>query len=237
MPSRPTAWLDACLAAHARLEALVDNLPDDVARRPSLLDNWTVAHVLTHLARNADSHTGIVEAAQRGETVPQYAGGAEQRNRDIEAGWRRPAAALVEDVRAAQARLASVWAATDEETWATGCGLRRQGPTSLADLVAARWQETEIHLVDLGLADRGGPTWDDLPDAFVDREWINTLTALGPRVPDGLTILLVPGDRPSRAAGSGPQRVVVRAPARRLLQWLVGRGGDPSWPQLGPWFY
>src|SRR5919198_4331383 len=102
---RPDAWIDGCLAAQARLAALVDRLSDDDVRRPSLLAGWTVGHVLTHLARNADSHVGMVQAAQRGEMVPQYAGGAEERARGIEAGWSRPAAAIADDLRAAQRRL------------------------------------------------------------------------------------------------------------------------------------
>jgi maleylpyruvate isomerase len=234
---RPDAWIDGCLAAQARLAALIDRLSDDDVRRPSLLEGWTVGHVLTHLARNADSHTRIVQAAQRGELVPQYAGGPEQRARDIEAGWRRPAADIADDVKAAQRGLEAAWASTDAETWATGCGLRRQGPTTLADLVFYRWQEVEVHLADLGLVDRGGPTWDGLSDGYVDLEWVNTINALLPRMPASDTLLLVPGDRPSRAVGSGPERRIVRATTRQLLRWLLGRGGEPGWPVLGPWFY
>jgi maleylpyruvate isomerase len=235
--SIPDAWINGCLAAQAKLAALTAGLSDDEARRPCLLEGWTVGHVLTHLARNADSHTGMLLAARRGDMVPQYAGGAAERARDIEAGWGRPAAVMVDDLRAAQQRLEAAWAATDAETWAVGCGLRRQGPVSLADLVFCRWQEVEVHLVDLGLVDRGGPTWDDLSDGYVELEWHNTLGALAPRLPAPITLLLGPGDRPSRAVGSGPELVVVRAPTRRLLQWLLGRGGEPGWPALGPWFY
>jgi maleylpyruvate isomerase len=234
---RPDAWIDGCLAAQVRLADLTDRLSDDDARRPSLLEGWTVGHVLTHLARNADSHLGIVQAAQRGELVPQYPGGPPERNRAIEAGWSRPAAAIADDVRTAQRRLEAAWASTDAETWATGCGLRRQGPTTLADLVFYRWQEVEVHLADLGLVDRGGPTWDGLSDGYVDLEWTNTLNALPPRVPAAVTLLLVPGDRPSRAVGNGPERHTLRAPTRQLLRWLLGRGGEPTWPALGPWFY
>lgn len=234
---RPDAWLDGCLAAQARLVGLADRCSEDDVRRPSLLEGWTVGHVLTHLARNADSHTGMVRAAQRGEMVPQYAGGPAERARDVEAGWRRPAAAIVEDLRAAQRGLEEAWAATDAEIWATGCGLRRQGPTTLADLVFYRWQEVELHLVDLGLLDRGGPTWDDLSDGYAELEWSNTVGALPARVPESIALLLVPGDRPSRAVGGGPELRVVRAPTRQLLRWLVGRGGEPSWPTLAPLFY
>ena len=235
--SKPTNWLEGCIAAQTRLAKLCDGLTDAEARRPSLLEGWTVGHILTHLARNADSHTGMVRGAQRGETTPQYPGGREERDRGIQEGYGRPAAALAEDVRTSHQRLEEAWAATSDETWATGCGLRRQGPWSLADLVFARWQEVEIHTVDLGLADRGGPTWDDLSSGYVDLEWNNTTAALGPRVPEGITLVLVPGDRPSRAVGSGPEQRIVRAPGRRLLQYLVGRGGEPDWPKLGAWFY
>ena len=234
--SRPDARIDGCVAAQARLAALIDRLSEDDVQRPSLLEGWTVGHVLTHLARNADSHTGMVQAAQRGEMVPQYAGGPEERDRGIEAGWSRPAAAIADDVRAAHGRLEAAWASTDAETWATGCGLRRQGPTALADLVFYRWREVEIHLVDLGLVDRGGPTWEHLSDGYVDLEWNTAINALSSRMPPSITLLLVPGDRSSRAIGSGPERRIVRAATRQLLRWLVGRGGEPGWPVLGPWF-
>lgn len=235
--SRPDAWIDGCVAAQARLAALADRLSDHDVRRPSLLEGWTVGHLLTHLARNADSHSGMVRAAQRGEAAPQYAGGPEERARGIEVGQGRPAAAIAEDVRASSRHLEATWASNDAETWATGCGLRRQGPTTLGDLVFYRWQEVEVHLADLGLVDRGGPTWDGLSDGYVDLEWDNTVSALPLRVPASITLLLVPGDRPSRAVGSGPDRRVVRAATRELLRWLAGRGGEPDWPVLGPWFY
>ncbi|MET0910545.1 MAG: maleylpyruvate isomerase N-terminal domain-containing protein, partial [Ilumatobacteraceae bacterium] len=45
------------------------------AELPSLLPGWTRGHVLTHIARNADSFVRLLEAAGRGEVVTQYAGG------------------------------------------------------------------------------------------------------------------------------------------------------------------
>ncbi len=95
-----------CRAAHARLFATVDTLDD--SGRPSLLPRWSVGHVLTHLARNADSHVRILEAARQGRPVEQYAGGPKQRADDIES---RELKATVDDLRESVGqRSGSLWA-------------------------------------------------------------------------------------------------------------------------------
>src|SRR5829696_3975021 len=86
-------------AAHQRVLATLEGLTDDQARSPSLLPNWSIGHVLTHLARNADSFVRLLSAAERGGIVEQYEGGAAGRAAAIEAGAGRPGDALVEDLR------------------------------------------------------------------------------------------------------------------------------------------
>ena len=61
----PTDLIDGCLAAQATLLDALAGLADDAARRPSLLPDWTVGHVLTHIARNADSVVWRLEGAAR----------------------------------------------------------------------------------------------------------------------------------------------------------------------------
>ena len=46
--------LDGVVAAHAALGQALDVLTDEQVRSPFLLPGWSVGHVLTHLARNAD---------------------------------------------------------------------------------------------------------------------------------------------------------------------------------------
>ena len=65
--------------SHARLALTLAGVTDTDARRPSLLPGWSVGHVLTHLARNADSHVRMLEAAAVGEVADQYPGGNERR--------------------------------------------------------------------------------------------------------------------------------------------------------------
>lgn len=84
----------ACRAAHERLLATVSDVDDEIARRPSRLPGWSVGHVLTHLARNAEGMVGRLDGALRGEEVALYPGGRDQRNADIASGAGRAAAAL-----------------------------------------------------------------------------------------------------------------------------------------------
>jgi maleylpyruvate isomerase len=231
----PSAWISGCAAAHARLHTIAQGVNDEIARRATLLPGWTVGHLLTHLARNADSHRGMVEAAQRGEIIPQYPGGPPQRNRDIESGAGRSASDLISDLRMADENLERAWATTDETVWLSGLGLRRYGPATLAEFVLLRWREVEIHLVDLDLPELGSPNWDGLSPAYIDVELQEVSRGLAARVPESTTIVLAPGDRPSRAYGTGDDRVVIAATPGQILAWLMGRGGDASWPSLRPW--
>src|SRR6478752_9432859 len=96
----PGADIDLCRRAHARLSAVVATLDDDAVRSPSLLPGWSVGHVLTHLARNADSVLRRLEGARHDEVVDQYPGGPEARNAEIEAGAERSTDELRADVEA-----------------------------------------------------------------------------------------------------------------------------------------
>lgn len=233
----PLDRLLGCARAHERLLDLAARVDDTVARRPSLLPGWTVGHLLSHLARNGDSHAGMLAAAGVGEIVDQYPGGRSQRDDGIAAGAARPAHALAADLAESVTRLERAWDATHVDTWRGGLGRTLTlGPTSLADLVFLRWREVEIHLVDLGLTDLGGPAWDDLSPAYTEAEWAWSTNRLAARLPADVTVHLIPGDRPSLVAARGPQLIRVDAPTSTVLRWLAGRAdGDPSWPALSPW--
>src|SRR5579859_1316344 len=207
----PTEWLAGCKAAHQRLQVIVDRIDDDFARRNSALPGWTVGHLLTHLARNADSLRGMIEAAQRGEVIAQYPGGPAQRNGDIERGYARPARDLVADLKTSNQQLEHAWSTTSRQVWTTGLGLRRYGPATMAEFVFGRWREVEIHLVDLNVPELGSPTWEGLSPAYLDAELQELAGGLAARIPGSMTVVLAPGDRPSRAYGKGDERTVIEA--------------------------
>jgi maleylpyruvate isomerase len=230
----PQLDLAGVRGAHARLLDSVASLTDVDVAQPSRLPQWTVGHVLTHLARNADSHRGMFAAAARGEVGDQYPGGAEQRSADIESGASRSAADLVADVRSACAALERAWDSASDAAWAAGEGrLMKDGTVPLTELVFRRWREVEVHHADLGLSFG----WRDWSDEYVDLELDQAALRLAERLPDEMAVRLEPTD----AIGAWiietlpRERVVLRASRHELLAWMLDRHERPDWPELTPW--
>lgn len=161
---RPDIDIAGCASATERLLQTVAGLTDVDARRPSLLPDWTVGHVLTHLARNADSVVRMMEGAARGDVVSQYA--ERQREREIEEGSTRPARFLVDDLTRTAEAVAAVWAATTDDVWTNGMARVRAGACPVALIPLRRWREVELHHADLGL----GFDYADLSREYVERE-------------------------------------------------------------------
>jgi maleylpyruvate isomerase len=171
----PHEWIDGCLAAQASLEGSLVGLDDATARSASLLPGWSVGHVLTHIARNADSVVWRLEGAARGEQRDQYPGGLEQRRDDIEAGAVRPADELVADVRASSAAVVRVTAELPDEAWDAPSRTARGVVEPSRDAIFSRWREVVVHHGDLGF----GPV--PLPPVLV-AEWLaRELPRLGER--------------------------------------------------------
>ena len=196
----PRADVDRVADAHERCFEVVGRLTDAQVRRESLLPGWTVGHVLTHLARNADSHVLRAEAAVRGEMVDQYAGGPAGRAAAIEAGAGRAVEELVEDVRRSARAAQEAWQRLPPAAWLARSRDAGGHERYLFELPARRWQEVEVHLVDLDV----GVTHADWPDAFV-AEWL-------PRTRERMWAVL-PADGTSRGF-AGPSEE---------LAWLYGR--------------
>jgi maleylpyruvate isomerase len=150
VPGAPIEWVAGCLAAQQALSADLAGLTDDVARGPSRLPDWSVGHLLTHIARNGDSVVWRLEGAARGELRDQYPGGLEQRRADIEAGASRPAAALVADVVTSADTVARVISELPDEAWDAPSRTSRGVIEDSRDCVFSRWREVAVHHGDLG---------------------------------------------------------------------------------------
>lgn len=175
--STPRIEVEGCRRAHVKLATTIAALTDDQMRLPSLLPDWTVGHVLSHIARNADGMSRRIEGAMRDETVDQYVGGKSGRAAEIEAGTTRTARVIVADVMSSSDRLDALFAAIPESVWAKPVRTVGGSEHPVAMLPLRRWREVEVHLVDLGL----GVTPADWSSGLVDIALPRLVDALADR--------------------------------------------------------
>jgi maleylpyruvate isomerase len=173
----PLADIEGCRRAHVRLAGLIEGLTDDVAHGPSALPAWTVGHVLTHLARNAESMCRRMDASMRGQVIAQYEGGFEGRAAQIEPGARRPADQLVHDAVSWSEMVDRAFGELPKEHWARPVVTVGGGEHPVSALPFRRWREVEVHLVDLGI----GFTPADWSEGLVERALPTLLSALPAR--------------------------------------------------------
>src|SRR5262245_39489602 len=132
-------------AATERLLRTAEGLEPLAVAQPSALPGWTVGHVLTHVARNADAYTNLLTWARTGVETPAYASSS-ARAAGIEEGAARPLREQVVDVREAHERFSDAAAAMTAEAWTFFLEPTGQ---SAAAVPWARLREVEVHHVDL----------------------------------------------------------------------------------------
>lgn len=203
-------------AASARLLHTVDALPDEDFAGPSLCDGWTRAHLVAHLALNAEALAGVLRGVRDGVPTTMYVS-AEARDEDIVALAPASPAELRERLRAAVAGFAEV------ADVATGLGPEvtfERTPGGRVSPVAAvpdfRRSEVEIHHADLDT----GYTPADWPPDFA----LAVVTASAERY-DGAGFHVVATDEPARWAFGSPtaDAPTVSGPATALAWWSTGR--------------
>jgi maleylpyruvate isomerase len=210
----PEEDLDRVSDAQQRFLDVIAGFDDSDLRRPSLLPGWTVAHVLVHVARNADSHRRRTDAAARGDVVDQYPGGYEGRAAEIERGAARTRTEILDDVATSAEGMQTGWRQVPEGAWEVISRDVSGKERPLRALPARRWQELEVHVVDLD----AGVTHRDWSPVFVE-VWLPALrTTAEPRLLAGAA-LPAPGTLADRDE----------------LAWLYGRLQRNDLPELTPW--
>lgn len=186
--------IESCARSHTGLAAWLRALDPVDPATPSLLPGWTVGHVLSHIARNGDSHLDMLAGR------PQYPS-VESRNADIDAGATRPWADLVDDVERVGRSVDEAFAARSD--W-SGAVRTVGGERPVAMLPLLRQREVEVHRADLGL----GYGFADMPGEYVRRDLRLLEMLWRARKPMGLTPL------PTAA---------LRLPPSVRLAWMMGR--------------
>ncbi|WP_327066699.1 maleylpyruvate isomerase family mycothiol-dependent enzyme [Kitasatospora sp. NBC_01250] len=221
----PHADLAKVAESTERLLHTVAALDPAALAEPSALPGWTRGHVLTHLARNADSLVNLVESARTGRDIPQYAS-SQARDEDIEKGAGRPLVEQLADLRASAVRLAEAVATLPEAAWGAQLKHRLGYVFPARDLPWKRLAELEYHHVDLAV----GYSPAHWPEEFAAVEF-GKLAARFAQL-DGLPPLELLAEDTGAKASLGTREGAVpeqraEGPVRALTAWLSGRSdGD-----------
>lgn len=210
------------------LVQLVDALPDDALRAPSALPGWTRAHVVGHVARNAEALTRLATWARTGVETPMYAE-AGQRAADIESSAQHAAGRLRRELSSTADALDVALAALEDRHWKAQVrsALGREIPVT--EVPWMRVREVWLHAADLG----SGATMADLPPEVVDTLLDDVTGTLSAK--DGCPSALLTATDRDRIWRLGPDEgaVEVHGPAAPLLGWLTGRSGGVALTTLG----
>jgi maleylpyruvate isomerase len=198
----------------------VGALPDDALADPSRLAGWSRAHLVGHVARNAEALTRLATWARTGIETPMYAS-SDQRAAEIESSAQAPVEKLRSELVSTAGELDAALAALDQRSWQAPVRTALGRPIPAAEVPWMRVREVWLHAVDLD----GGAELGDLPPDIVDSLLDDASETLSAR--DGCpAVLMRPTDR-DRSWTLGPQAdpVEVRGHAADVLGWLIGRTG------------
>ena len=201
-------WADGELV----VAGLVDRLGDDELAADSALPGWSRAHVVAHLARNADALVNLLTWARTGVETPMYPSRA-VRDADIETTAALPGAQLRADYVAACDRLASAVEGMPADAW-TAEVRNGQGVTVPASLVPwMRAKEVWVHGTDL----RAGLAFPDLP-ADLSAALVDDVLGLFGSRDQRLDVTIVATDV-GRTWGDGG--TTVEGPVAAVVAWLT----------------
>jgi maleylpyruvate isomerase len=227
-------------AATEILDRAVGGLTEERMRQPSRLPGWTRAHVVSHLARNADGLVNLLTWARTGVEHPMYPSNAD-RDADIEEGANRLAQVVYEDLRAASDRFAAASERLTDSQWLATVTGRGALVFPASDIPSMRLFEVWVHLVDLDV----DFAFEQIPEEQLAGMVARAVARLADR-PDGpsvhLTVTLPDGAERvwEFAGGSDGEARHVSGSAAEVVAWLTGRGdgrelgGDvPTLPAWG----
>ncbi|WP_416981503.1 maleylpyruvate isomerase family mycothiol-dependent enzyme [Streptomyces sp. T028] len=148
----------------AVLAHVADGLTDDGLADASALPGWTRAHVLGHVARNAEALTRLATWARTGVPTPMYAD-REQRATEIESSATLPPEVLRAQLKSTAAELEDALAALDATTWQAEVRSALGRTIPAAEIPWMRVREVWLHAIDLAPAAPPAPLVPTAPPA------------------------------------------------------------------------
>jgi maleylpyruvate isomerase len=226
IPETLSWWEDG----ERHLATALGRLVDDDFGGPSLLPGWDRAHVLAHVANNADALINLLTWARTGVETPMYAS-AEARDAGIDETAQLAPDALRTQVLAATERLVGAVRAMREPDWSAEVRTSRGRTVPAADVPWMRCCEVWVHAVDLD----AGVGFADIPED-VQAALVDEVFRVGERRDESPDVVLFAGDREWGTGSLG-----IAGPLHAVTAWVTGRSkgeeltADGPLPHLPPW--
>jgi maleylpyruvate isomerase len=232
-PAPESRVIELLQEATQRLVRAVDGLEDAAWAEPSALPDWTRAHVVAHLALNAEGLAGALAGIVQDDPTPMYAS-QEARDADIADLAAAGPAEVRTRLLGATTELADAMAAVPDDAWSVRIERVPGGRTFRAASVASmRLREVEIHHADLA----AGYSPDDWEPDFA----VLLVDSMGKREASAEPFQAVATDC-DRSWTFGEGGPTVSGHAAALGWWLTGRGtgeglttNHGALPGIGAW--
>ena len=233
------AWREHLHAGDSYFGGQLEALSDEQFSQACLLPGWTRAHLVTHVARNADGLINLLEWARTGGETPMYPSSS-QREADIDAGALRPPALIRAAHLDAAQRLSRAIDGLPAGSWSARVRTASGRTIAASEVVWIRVREIWVHAVDLG----AGGRFEDVPPQVGDGLLDEALTFVASKkdCPQLRVVCRESGQEWALGHASRAAQTVVEGSRADLLRWALGRPGDASsqsaqdsWPRLPNW--
>ncbi len=166
----------------------LDELSDDALQAPSLLPDWTRAHVIAHVGYNARAIARLMKWANTGIETPLYSSW-DARNAEIEHGATLAPKDLRDLYTDSATQLDAAWRDTPPHVWEHRVKTAQGRTVPASETVWMRTRETWIHAVDLD----NGAAFDQFPANVLER-LLQEITGAWQSRGDGKDLLLKASD-------------------------------------------
>ncbi|MEV6639537.1 maleylpyruvate isomerase family mycothiol-dependent enzyme [Amycolatopsis sp. NPDC051371] len=210
--------------------AVVESLSDSDFRTDSRLPGWSKAHVVGHVARNAEALTRLATWARTGMETPMYADRS-QRAAEIEESAALPPQELRKSLVDSAQRLDSELGRLEPGGWTAQVRSALGRTIPAAEVPWMRIREVWLHATDLG----SDTLFDGIPEGVVDLLLDDVCANLSGK--DGCpSVTVAPADRNTEwRLGAGDPGATAHGRAAGLVGWVTGRLPRPDLPPLPGW--
>jgi maleylpyruvate isomerase len=227
--------LDVVSSAHRHLGAFVSALSDDDLSQPSRLPDWSVGHVLAHLAMNARAFERVARQSSSGTPSYMY-DSMEARTTDIAKHASIDASEMAQLIDDACTSMEQAWGELLSRAGGidhlAGHAATASGSAefSLKEVLFRRVREVEVHSIDCGLRSRTIEGWSD---SFVSVDLPVQFATVSRRTTEPVHVIDEHGAH--YATPAAEHRDAVHVTRRQLLAWTLDRAQPPGLPALAPW--